>query len=660
MKPDQDKSQAELIQDLESLRRQNAHFQAVLKACTDIMAIKDENSSYKWGNRAFLELVNKTEAEVVGKTDYDFFPKEQADIFRAGDKRVLETQKPLKQDERLMAASGENFWVSTIKSPVFDDNGHCTGILVTVRDISRRKRAEEALQRSESEKRLILNRISERVVYYDPDLRIKWVNKAAAEYMGLEPEKLQGRYCYAAWHQIEKPCQGCPILKVKEGKSFHEQEKVFSDGSHWLLRGYPVLDKQGNLESLLMIGFNITERKQAEQKRLELERREKVLRRLESLAVMAAGIAHDFNNMLMAILGNIEIALDEISRDSLAWRCLTESQKSGQRGAALTRQLLAYSGQNPFEGNAIDPSRFVQSCGERLQDAVSENIRVILRPEYDLPRIQADKAQLERVLIDLVLNAAESYPEESGGEIWLSTGTRYCDAAYLKQSAPELWIEYGEPLPEGWFVFFQVRDQGCGMDEKTRRRIFEPFFTTKFLGRGTSLPAVVGIIKQHNGFIHVTSRPGRGTTVALLFPPIVPEKEAARKTEGQTESARFQAAETVLVVDDDPQIRKLMGLILKKMGFSVVCAANSREATDRFQADPTGFALVILDLNIPGQSGLDIFKTLKAIHSAVPVILLSSYSREEVQKRYARDGFAGFLRKPFQLKELRELVRQVL
>ncbi len=660
MKPDQDKSQAELIRELESLRRQNAHCQAALKACTDIMALKDENSVYQWGNRAFLELVDKTEAEVVGKTDYDFFPKEQADIFRTGDKRILETQKPLEQDERLKAAIGENFWVSTIKSPVFDDNGHCTGILVTVRDISRRKQAEEALQRSEYEKRLILNRVSELVVYYDPDLRIKWVNKAAAEYMGLAPEELQGRYCYAVWHQSEKPCEGCPALKVKESNLFQEEEKVFHDGSHWLVRGYPVRDKQGNLESLLKIGVNITERKQAEQKRLDLERRLKVLQRMESLAVMAAGIAHDFNNILMAIMGNIEIALDEISRASLAWKYLMESQKSAQRGAALTRKLLAYSGQNPFEGKAIDPSRFVQSCVERLQNAVSENIRVILRPEYELPRIQADKAQLERVLTDLVINAAESYPEESGGEIWLSTGTRYCDTAYLKQSAPELWIKHGEPLPEGWFVFFRVRDQGCGMDEKTRRRIFEPFFTTKFLGRGTSLPAVLGIIKQHNGFIHVSSRPGQGTTVELLFPPLVTEKEPAKKTKGEIASARFQATGTVMLVDDDPQICKLMALMLKKMGFSVVCVANSREAMDRFQADPTGFDLVILDVNIPGQSGLDIFKTLKAIHSSVKVILLSSYSQKDIQKCYAGVGFAGFLRKPFQFKELRELVRQVL
>lgn len=382
------------------------------------------------------------------------------------------------------------------------------------RDITVRKQAEENLRRREEEFRLVFEYSNDAVFWADAatGLIINCNHKAEAltgrtrteligmHQSGLHPPEKVGLYA-ALFRQAVIQSRFQPV----EAEVYSRSDKrtpvlistsVIAMGDRTIIQG---------------IFHDITERKRVEEERLEMERRLLHAQRLESLGIMAGGMAHDFNNLLMIILGNLDLAVTAFPPDSATRSNIEQALHAAQQAADLTRQMLAYCGKGRFVVKAIDLDVLVQENLPLFEAAIPKAVRFDLRLDRDLPPIRADAGQMQQVIMNLITNAAESIGEHSG-MITLATGVERCDAARLLQSRLE------EKPPAGEFVYLQLTDTGCGMDEETGRRLFDPFFTTKFTGRGLGLSAVSGIVRGHGGAIFIDSELARGTIVKVLFP----------------------------------------------------------------------------------------------------------------------------------------------
>jgi signal transduction histidine kinase/CheY-like chemotaxis protein len=389
----------------------------------------------------------------------------------------------------------------------------------------------------------------------------------------------------------------------------------------------------------------------AEEERRKLEVQMMEAQRLESLGVLTGGIAHDFNNLLMVILGNAELAINLLSPTSRARPKVKDIIRASERAADLCRQMLAYSGKGRFVVGRHDLSEIVQEMVQMLEVSISKKASLRYSFAAELPAVQADVTELRQVIMNLVTNASESLGDESG-VISISTGVLECDRAYLHEN------HLGNKLSEGSYVYLEVSDTGCGMDEETQRRIFDPFFTTKFIGRGLGLAAVVGIVRGHDGAVEVHSEPGQGTSFKILLPAFAwDQKETAQST---TWDAPLPSGETILFVDDESEVRDVGAQMLAGFGFKILTAANGQEGLEVFRKHQDEIKCVILDLTMPEMGGEEVFRELRRLRSDLCVILSSGYSEEDVTQRFAGKGLGGFVQKPYTSAKLRMTLNHVL
>jgi PAS domain S-box-containing protein len=402
--------------------------------------------------------------------------------------------------------------------------------------------------------------------------------------------------------------------------------------------------------------FDVTEWRRTEQVRLDLERQVQHAQKLESLGVLAGGIAHDFNNLLMVILGNADLAMRSPSLAAPQQQFLAEIKGAAERAAELSNQMLAYAGKGHFVVEPIDLNGFVEEMGHLLHVSVSKKAVQRIELAGDLPSIDADAAQIRQVLMNLITNASEAIGEEEG-VITIATGVVDADAALLSAGLG------GEDLLEGRYVSLEVSDTGCGMDGDTQAKLFDPFFSTKFTGRGLGLAAVLGIMRSHNGAIYVRSELGKGTTFKLLIPCCAEAlQEADRSGVGAEAEIWRPDVGTVLLVDDEDGVRKIVQRMLEGEGFRVIGAADGREAVDAFHEHADEIGIVLLDMKMPRLNGEEAFRELRQIRPDLRVILCSGYTQEDATSRFAGLGLAGFIQKPYGhdtlMAKLREVVRR--
>jgi signal transduction histidine kinase/CheY-like chemotaxis protein/sensor domain CHASE-containing protein len=396
----------------------------------------------------------------------------------------------------------------------------------------------------------------------------------------------------------------------------------------------------------------IVHRKRAEEERRRLDAKLQEAQKLESLGMLAGGIAHDFNNLLTGILGNADLALLELSPESPSREELEQIRLAATRAADLTRQMLVYSGKGRFTSEFVDLSVLVGEMAHLLESSISK--KAVLRCDFapDLPTIECDPTQIRQVLMNLITNASDALEGEPGG-ISIRTGVCALDRQDL------LNADADETFPHGPHVFFEVADTGCGMDEATRARIFDPFFSTKFLGRGLGLAAVQGIVHSHGGTIRVDSEPGAGTTTTVLFPcspgtTVAQEKRPAARVE------TVEGRGTVLVVDDEEHVRRLLARLVSRLGFSVRMAADGVEAVRVFSAHADEIVAVMLDMTMPRMGGPEAMRAIRAVRPETKVVLSSGYAKEESLKDLDAAGPVVFLQKPFTATDVDEALQRVL
>ncbi len=372
------------------------------------------------------------------------------------------------------------------------------------------------------------------------------------------------------------------------------------------------------------------------------EARARHVQKLESIGVLAGGIAHDFNNLLHVVLGNADLARLHLAADSMAREHLDEVVRATQRAADLAQQLLAYSGRGAVETRQLDLSCEVRELATLLRTALTKQGTLVWELAVDLPAITADPTQIRQVVMNLITNASDSLGE-GAGTIALRTGT----------------VADGDEVPgPGQFVYLEVVDNGCGMDTGTLQRIFDPFFSTKFTGRGLGLSAVMGIVESHGGHIRIRTAPAEGTTFRVLFPATAGDANTPPR---RISGADWRGHGTVLVIEDEDEVREVVGRMLERLGFHVIAAQDGVAALERLDEHDGSVAAVLLDLSMPRMGGYEVLQRIRGRKPELPVILMSGYTEQEVASKVldARSGVVGFLQKPFLPEDLTSVLRHV-
>ncbi|HOG47570.1 MAG TPA: histidine kinase N-terminal 7TM domain-containing protein [Anaerolineae bacterium] len=523
----------------------------------------------------------------------------------------------------------------------------CTGLLLTLG--IQRYRLLELVPLARA---ALFADLQDGVLFLDARRQVLDLNPAAQRLLELTPGAIgqPAESALAAWPPL--------VALLAAGAEAHAEVQAQDGEPRDLdLRLSHLHDAQGQAAGWLVVVRDVTGLHRAEAERLKMERRLLRAQKAESLGVLAGGIAHDFNNLLTSISGNLELAMPHLAPASPALANLEEATRAARRAAALTAQMLAYSGKGNFALRSVDLSGLVAAMMPLLRASIARSIALTFHPAHELPAIMADLGQVEQVVMNLTSNAVEAIGDAAGA-ISLATSARVCEEAELQQSYLD------EKPAAGRFVCLEVSDTGCGMDEETRQRLFEPFFSTKFAGRGLGMAAVLGIVRGHRGAITVESAAGRGTTVRVLFsmpsePAVAPPAPAPAPA---VEAPRPHIASdpaTILIVDDEEMVRTLCRRMVERLGYRALTAAGGHEAVAVLREHPE-VACAIVDLTMPKMDGLATLAELRRAVPGFPVILSSGYEQGQIGERLQGRGVAAFIHKPYGLEGLREALEKVL
>ncbi len=375
------------------------------------------------------------------------------------------------------------------------------------------------------------------------------------------------------------------------------------------------------------------------------------VQRAESLGLLTGGVIHDFNNLMTALMGNVELALKTLPATASARQSLDEIQTIASRAAELCRKLMAYSGRGGSMSRPTELKEIVEETARILEVSLHPRIRLVLNASSAIPLVMGDATQLRQVVMNLIMNASEAIGNQDGTITVGLAGREVTQAeipGFVAQSS----------LREGSYVELTVTDTGCGMDETARHQVFEPFFSTKFDGRGLGMAAVLGILRERKGAIHIDSEVGRGTTVKVLLPAA--EKSASARPVLSPEADGQPSPSTVLVVDDNPRVLDAVSQLVGALGYSVLTAGSGQEALRVFAENHTRIHCVLLDLTMPDMDGIETMNGLRAIDDKVRVVLSSGYGESSVRHRLSGEGPTRFLQKPFVAEELRQALESAI
>jgi len=512
-----------------------------------------------------------------------------------------------------------------------------------------RQRAQESLAEREESFRILSETASDGIISIDTTSTILFANTASGKIFGYTPKELLGSDLTMLMPEYMRHVHRAAIRNYAETGHRHiSWNSVQLPGRHKDGREVPLEIsfaeyRQDRKHVFIGIIRDITERKRLDEKLRQTAK-------LESLGLLAGGIAHDFNNLLTGILGNISMASDTLSESHSAWTNLRDAAQACERAAHLTKQLLAYAGKGRFIIQPLNLSNQVREIMALVKTSIPKNVQLRLDLAEPLLCIEGDATQIQQLIMNLVINGAEAIGQ-GDGTVLITTTVQDVDEDYIKQ------LLGGSEIAPGKYVSLEVHDTGCGMDPPTVAQIFDPFFTTKFTGRGLGLAAVLGIVRGHKGALKVYSAPGKGSTFKILFPAT---DAPIRVSTPLGVRGELEGVGTVLVVDDEEIVRKVVQSMLERYGYTVVLAEDGLQACEIFEQLKNEVRLVILDLNMPVMNGEETLRRLKLINPSVPILLSSGYNEMEAIQRFAGKGLAGFVQKPYTSTRLAETLQFLL
>ena len=609
-------------------------------------------------NRAMEKLTGMAARDMIGKGDYEY----ALPIY--GRRRpllidlVLEPRAELESRYAYLTWNGDSVTAETVISPwgsgkdvhlwgtatvLYNEQEEVIGAIESIRDITDRKHNEEALRESEAKYRFLVDNTTDGI-FIIQDWRIKVPNTRLSEITGYSQQEMESIPFLELVHPSDRDMVQDVHLRRMAG------ERVPESSSFW------VITKSGDnilvdLSAVVITWLSrpatlntLRDRTHQYQREKQLERAQ----RMESIGTLAGGIAHDFNNLLMAIQGGVSILLLKKGQDDWDYERLKSIEQYVQDGAELTQQLLGFARGGKFESRTLDPLALIEQSS-RMFGRTRKELTIETRFPETTWQIEADPGQMEQVLLNLYINAWQAMTD--GGTLTLGL-------ANVRIDRDDPHVEDIEP---GKYVRISVGDNGVGMDAETQKRIFDPFFTTKDIGRGTGLglASVYGIIKNHKGFIEVSSEPGTGSTFDLYLPasPMSPEESSVGADTMDQANSR---GETILLVDDEDMILEVTHELLASSGYRVLKARGGHQALDMFERHIDEIDVVLLDMIMPGMNGAETYDRLKSIDPTVKVILTSGYSLDGQAEKIFAKGCNGFLQKPFSIDSLSEKISEIM
>jgi len=594
-------------------------------------------------NDAYVRLFGWTSAaELRGRPLLELIaPSHRPQIAEMIAQRARGESTPSYYETRGLRRDGTEFPFAVTTTRVVVADGPLS--ISFIADVSEREATLAALRASEERFRT-LSGAAEEGVFIHADGKVVLVNEAGAKMYGYAPSEMIGLPLL----DLAAPDSRAAVIdNIQRGASdAYEGVALRKDGSTFAaeVRGRTLLH-QGRPARVALIR-DVTERKRVEAEQRALAERVRHAQKLESLGVLAGGVAHDFNNILTVIANGVTLA----KRDSASGEAsahLDTIALATDRAADLCRQMLAYAGKATFAREAVDLNALVAEMSSMLDVSIAKKATLVRDLLPELPLLLVDATQIRQIVMNLVLNASEALGP-SGGTVRVATGAGTFDAGAFARSPAG-----GDPKA-GAYVWLEVRDDGVGMDAATLAQMFDPFFTTKFVGRGLGMAAVLGIVRAHAGAIDVESAPGRGTTIRVFFPAA----DAARDVAPRAPAPRLEGRGLVLVVDDEPQVRRMAELLLRDFGFDVLVAADGAEAIDVLRANADRVDAVLLDRTMPRMDGIETLRELRRIAPAVPVVMTSGYGATIVEGTDARPD--AVLGNPYSADALLAALRQIM
>ena len=520
-------------------------------------------------------------------------------------------------------------------------------------DITKRKQVEEALLESEEMQRRLLQTVPDLIVRTDLEGTIIFVNEMA--FPGLEnvPESsLSGKniFSFIAPHDLPRAMENARV-RLEKNIGPQEYQLVFENGAvvDTEVNGAVIRDRENRPLGMVFVIRDISERRRAEQKQEKLQNQLLQAQKMESLGTLAGGVAHDFNNLLQAMSGNMELLMRDKSMDHPDANRLKTVTRSMDRAAQLVQQLLFFSRKSGSRRVRVDLNLEIENVAMILERTIPKMIALELHLAPSLWPLFADPVQIEQIMLNLAKNAVDAMPE--GGRLIIETSNEELDENFVRSHPGST---------AGRYVLLSVSDTGCGMDGETLKHAFDPFFTTKEVGKGTGLglASVYGIVQAHGGYILCYSESGHGTTFRVYLP--FGEMNGAEDGKPQLETPIQGGSETILVVDDDQEIRDMTREVLESLGYAVQSAVTGEEALEAYKNLGKSIDLVLLDLNMPGMGGRKCLQELLQLDPRAKVIIVSGYTAMGHGRDALSFGARGFIGKPYRFKELAAKLREVL
>ena len=632
---------------LEALARERNLLRTLIDNLPDHIYVKDMESLFLAGNAAVAHMMGAaTPDDLLGKTDFDFYPHELAAEFHADEREVLESGQPLvNKEEPCVDSEGVTRRILTTKVPLRDAQGNTVGLVGIGRDVTERVRAAEALRASE-ERFAVAFRANPNAVgitYLDTGRYVD-VNDSFVSMYGYDRDEVIGRTALelGLWEEPEQRDEMMRTLQEQGVVGSLEFAFRPKSGELGTARLSAALMDLGGEPCVLAVTNDITEQ-------IRLEEQLRQAQRMEAVGQLTGGIAHDFNNLLTAILGFTNLMQSELSPADPLYALTERIVYSGERAASLTSQLLAFSRKQMIQPRVLDLSTVMPDMDQMLQRVIGEDVemRTVLAP--DLWPVKMDPAQVEQIIVNIAVNARHAMPR--GGQLTIEVSNTVLDEDAVADR-PET-----EP---GEYVQLAIADTGVGMSDEVIAQIFEPFFTTREVGQGTGLglSTVYGIVKQNHGDIRVHSQVGQGTTFEIYIPRA---RQAAPSPPDRDQAADLpRGTETVLVVEDDPNVQDLIASTLRMQGYTVLQAATAPEAlrlTDEHGGD---LHLLLTDLVLPGMNGIELASRLATTNPGIKVLLTSGYTADVIERHGVPSHGIAFIEKPFSPSDMARKVRDVL
>lgn len=631
------------------LRKSEEKFRtAFMNAAVGITLVSPEGV-YQEVNPAMASILGYGAQELIGKKVAEFTHLDEIE------KRAHFLEDLLSgrissgvQERRMIRKDGSVVWVRIWATVQRSNSGQPLYFISLVQDITAQKQAEDALRESEERYKSLVELLPEGV-WVQRQGEILYVNPAMVRLLGASrPEDLLGKSIYQFVHpdsraSVEQRTE--EILRDGTTVPLKEQRYITLDGSIVEVETSATAVPFGGQRAVLAVYRDIGQRKQHEKERKALEERLLQAQKMEAVGILAGGIAHDFNNLLMSIQGNVSLLLLETPAGHPNKERLEAIQDAVKSGAELTRQLLGFARGGRYEMRPMDMNQLLEETSV-LFGRTRKNITIHKRFQPGIWPVEADRSQMEQVLMNIFVNAADAMPQ--GGELFLDTQNVSLDEEYVKPFS-------GRPGP---YVRVSITDTGKGMEEEILKHIFEPFFTTKAMGRGTGLglATVYGIVKGHKGLITVYSTPGQGTTFHIYLP--ASQREPSKEL--RLPAGVIKGKGTVLLIDDEEMILKVASQLLEALGYKVVTARGGQAGLKTYRELMDQVDLVLLDMIMPDMGGGEVFDRLKEMNPEVRVLLSSGYSVNGQAMQILEKGCKGFIQKPFSLAELSQKIHAAL